>query len=83
MKDHLPAGTEVELTRGFCDDEHGCEGLYLPKGWRGVLVDEDGDIGFHPNPVKTSSNYYLGEIDQGWCFYLAPEDYRRIADETV
>jgi len=75
MKTHLPAGTKVELTRVFHDWEHGCTGLLLNEGCHGVLVDEDGDIGFRPAPGE------WGELDKDWCFYLDPEDYRRITDE--
>jgi len=67
MSSHLKPGTKVRLTRELTEDEHACPGLVLPEGCEGVLVDEDGDIGFRPLV-----------IDRGfetWCCFLDRKDY--------
>lgn len=67
VKEHLKTGTEVRLTRELTEKEHACSGLVLPAGCRGILVDEDGDIGFRPS--------YGILVGNDWCCYLDREDY--------
>lgn len=64
-KHHLPAGTRVQLTCDQTEDEHAATDIVIPKGWPGVLVDEDGYIAFHPD-----------QYPKGWGFFLAPTDYQ-------
>ena len=68
---HLRAGTEVRLTRELTEEEHACTGLVLPLGCRGILVDEDGDIGFRPS----SANDPFYNQFKDWCCFLEREDY--------
>lgn len=70
--EHLRAGTEVRLTRELTEEEHACPGLVLPVGCRGILIDEDGDIGFRP---KGSTGDLFYNQFKGWCCYLDREDY--------
>ena len=65
--EHLREGTEVRLTRELTEEEHACTGLVLPLGCRGILVDEDGDIGFRPKGI--------GLEFKDWCCFLDREDY--------
>lgn len=78
--EHLRAGTEVRLTRELTEEEHACAGLVLPLGCRGILVDEDGDIGFRPSPGKARSGLTGPDCTfynqfKGWCCFLDREDY--------
>ncbi len=68
---HLRAGTEVRLTRELTEEEHACTGLVLPLGCRGILVDEDGDIGFRPS---SAHDPFYNQF-KGWCCFLGREDY--------
>ena len=70
-KSHLPAGTLVRLTRELNEEQHACTGLILPEGCHGVLVDEDGDIGFRPQARGFET----------WCCYLGREDYQATEGE--
>ena len=63
---HLKSGTKVRLTRELTEEEHACPGLILPEGCEGVLVDEEGDIGFRPQAPGFEQ----------WCCYLDREDYK-------
>jgi hypothetical protein len=76
---HLRAGTEVRLTRELTEEEHACTGLVLPLGCRGILVDEDGDIGFRPSAkfkfIFLSRHRCFIHCLESWCCFLEREDY--------
>lgn len=85
--EHLREGTEVRLTRELTEEEHACTGLVLPLGCRGILVDEDGDIGFRPSSANdalregsrrrpiVSGFYPFYNQFKDWCCFLDREDY--------
>jgi hypothetical protein len=73
--EHLRAGTEVRLTRELTEEEHACTGLVLPLGCRGILVDEDGDIGFRPSSANPYERHRCFKVTESWCCFLDREDY--------
>ena len=58
---------EVELTRTLTENEHACPGLILPKGCRGILLEEDGDLVFRPNC----------ECFKHWACYIDNSDWKK------
>ena len=68
MSSHLKPGTLVYLTRELTEEEHACTGLTLPEGCEGMLVDEEGDVGFRPQATGF----------ENWCCYLDREDYEEL-----